>query len=103
MSGTVFKFPSIFAFVVQQSRIVVPLVEIFKDRGQNLWSLFRYAQSFCMRIKEVISASSLKVRRAAQDVLVGSEESLVRPDDKRDDVGGKVAIDQCQPNAASQC
>ena len=40
VAGRVFQFPSIAAFVVEETRIVVAFVEIFEDGGKDLGKFF---------------------------------------------------------------
>ena len=41
VAGRIFQFPSIAAFVVEETRIVVAFVEIFEDGGEDLGKFFR--------------------------------------------------------------
>lgn len=58
--STIFEFPSILSLVMEQPRVVVTLVKVFKDRGQDLWLFFRQIDAFSVRLKELASAGCLE-------------------------------------------
>ena len=43
----IFKLPAIRAFVMHQLRIIVPLIQVFEDRGENLGNLLGKIDPLC--------------------------------------------------------
>jgi hypothetical protein len=54
--STILKFPGILSLVMEQAWVVVTLVEVFQDRGQDLWLLFGQVDAFGIRLEELASA-----------------------------------------------
>ena len=79
---------------MHEPRIVVALVEILKDSGEDLWLLLGQADTLVVGLEELVAAAGREERGEAQDLFVGGEKSLFRSDTEGDDGGGQVAVDE---------
>lgn len=86
------EFPRVAALVVRHSRKVVSLVEVLEDRAEYLRLLVRESNALGRRVHVRISEGMSEERTGAEDVFVGSKESLFGADDEGDNVGGEIAI-----------
>lgn len=60
VGSTILKFPGILSLIMEQTWIVVTLVEVFQDRGQDLWLLFGQIDAFGIRLEELASTGCFK-------------------------------------------
>jgi hypothetical protein len=78
------QLPRIPPLIMDQPGIIIPLVEIFEDGGEDLRLLVGEIDLLALRFHELPPAGSLEEWREAEDVFVGSEEALLSPDDEGD-------------------
>ena len=83
--SAVLKFPGVLPLVVEQSWVVVTLVEVFQDRREDLWLFFRQVDAFGIRLEELASARRFEEGRLAENVFVSGEETLLGTDADGDD------------------
>jgi hypothetical protein len=69
---------------MDQPRIIIAFVEIFKDGGEDFGFFVREGDSFVCRFHELASAGCLEEWRYAEDVFMCGEESLFATDDESD-------------------
>lgn len=60
-----------------QARVIIALVKVLEDGGEDFWLFVGQIDSFAMGFEELASTASGKERRDTQDILVGSKEPLV--------------------------
>ena len=60
---------------MEELRVVVTLVEVFEDRGEDLWDLFGEGDSFGVGFEELATSDGGEEGRGIKDALVGSEEA----------------------------
>jgi len=80
--------PRVSGSVVQQTRIVVTLVQILENRGEDFGFLVDERYPPALRIGEVVSAEGVEKRRLAEDVLMRCKEPPLPPNHECHD-GGK--------------
>jgi hypothetical protein len=73
---------------MDQPRIVIAFIEVFKDGGEDLGLLVRKGDSLACCFEELASAGCLEEWRVAEDVFVGGEKSLFSSDNEGYDGGG---------------
>ena len=76
------QLPRILPLIMDQPGIIIPLVEIFEDGGEDLGLLVGEVDLLALGFHELPPAGRLEERREAEDVFVGSEEALLSPDDE---------------------
>lgn len=89
------ELPRVVALVVQEARIVVALVEVFEDGGEDLGLVFGQGDAarrtagasglLVLFVEDLAVQDLLEVGRDAEDVFVGGKDALVAADDERDD------------------
>jgi len=70
----VLELPRVALPVLDQARIVVSLVEVLENGGEDLRFFVRKGYPPTLRIEEVVAAGSLKERRLSEDILVRRKE-----------------------------
>ena len=70
---------------MQQARVVVALVEVFEDGGEDLGEFFGEVDSFGAGLEELAAADGGEEGGGGEDVLVGGEEALLHADAEGDD------------------
>lgn len=70
---------------MKQARIIVALVEVLENCGEDLW-LFVWKEDATARLSEVYLLASLyEERRVTEDILVSGEQPFILANDNRDD------------------
>ncbi len=85
----VLKLPVIPLLVELEFRSVVSFVEILENAGEDFRLFVRKVDPTSRGLEELASTETLEVRRVAQDVLMGSEETLLTADTERYDGTGE--------------
>ena len=89
--GLGFESPDIAALVVHKSRIVVAFVEILEHTREDFrFFVGQFDASDFVALVQMSSADCCKVRRVAENVLVGSEKPLFTTDHDGDDRAGQT-------------
>jgi hypothetical protein len=83
--STILKFPGILSLVVEQPGVVITLVKVLENRGQDLWLLFGQVDAFSIRLEELASAGCFEEGRLAEDIFVSGKETLLWTDTDGDD------------------
>ena len=86
--GSIFELPAILPLVVEETRIVVVLVEVFEDGGEDLREFVRQGDAFGVRFQELAANDGGEEGGEGQNVFVGGEEAGFGADDYGDDGGG---------------
>lgn len=60
---------------MEELGVVVTLVEVFEDRGEDLRDLFREGNAFGVGFEELATGDGGEEGRGIKDALVGSEEA----------------------------
>lgn len=81
----ILEFPRVAAFVVQQARVVVALVEVLEDGGEDLGEFFGEVDAFGGGFEELAAADGGEEGGVGEDVFVGGEETLFGADADGDD------------------
>jgi hypothetical protein len=82
---TILKGPGVALLVKLEARVVVALVEVLKDRGEDLRLLIGKVDALVGGLVELTAARSLEVGRVGQNILVCCEETLLSADAYCDD------------------
>ncbi len=80
-----FELPRISAFVVEEAGVVVALVEVFEDGGEDFGEFFWQVDSFGGGLEELAAADGGEEGRGGEDVFVSCEEALLNADAEGDD------------------
>lgn len=85
------KLPRVSSLILNQTRVVIALVEVFQDRTEDLGLLVRKRDLF-----DSIHVSGAKgvveERAAAEDIFMSGEEALLGTDDQCHDSRGRAAV-----------
>lgn len=90
--GFIFQLPGVSAPVVQQPRVIVSLVQILEDAGEDLGLLLRQADGLAVSVGgfEKLSSTDIgKDRGHAEDFFMCGKESLFGSYADSDDGGGE--------------
>ena len=75
---------------MDQARVVVALVKIFEDTGEDFGLLRRQINTSISRFEELVPQRGGEEGRMGEDVFVRGEQALVRPNDHGHDSGGET-------------
>ena len=53
--GGIFQFPCISAFVVEETGVVIPFVQILEDRREDLGGFVRETDTFCTAFEKLVA------------------------------------------------
>jgi hypothetical protein len=65
---------------VQEPRVVVPLVHVLEDGGEDLGLFLGEVDAFGVGLEELAAAAGGEEGGGGEDVFVGGEEALLRAD-----------------------
>lgn len=88
----VLELPGVARSVMNQPRVVVPLVEVLENGGENLRFLIGEVNPPALRIKELLAAGPIEEGRLAEDIFVRSKEPALAADGQGDDGGGRGGL-----------
>lgn len=88
----IFQAPCLALAVVFQSGVVVALVEVLEDGGEDFRVLVRKVDTLVVAGEELVPAGVLEVRRVAEDVLVSGKETLLVADCYGDDSTDALSV-----------
>lgn len=77
-AAVLLELPRVPAFVVQQARVVVALVEILEDGRKDLGELFGQIDPLGAGFEELASTDGGEEWRVGEDIFVGGEQTLFR-------------------------
>lgn len=77
---------------MEEPRVVVSLVEVFEDGGEDLRQFFGEVDSLGGGFEELAAADCREEGRCGEDVFVGGEESLFRANAESDDGRGQGTV-----------
>lgn len=77
---------------MEELGVVVTLVEVFEDRGEDLWDFFREGDSFGVGLEELATGYGGEEGRGIKDALMGSEEASGVANGESNYGGVEVAI-----------
>lgn len=78
------QFPRVSLLVVNQTRVVIALVEILEDRREDLRGLVRKSNAL-WRLFDIVFQELSKVGCSSKDIVMCSEKAVFVADYKRDD------------------
>ena len=88
------ELPGVLALVVDKPGIVVALVEILEDRGEDLGLLVGQMHALgVLRVHVLLGQGPLKPGRVTEDVLVSGKDPLLLPDNEGHDRRGQRAVE----------
>ena len=83
--GRLLDLPRVAALAVHEARVVVALVHVLEDRGEDLGGFVRQGDALGRGLDVLALQDVREVWRVAEDVLVSGEDSLLVADYERDD------------------
>jgi hypothetical protein len=85
LGGVILELPRVAVPAVDEAWVVVTLVEILEDGGENLWLLVGESDSPALGVEEAAAADAIEKGRLAEDVFVGCKEAAVGANSEGDD------------------
>lgn len=79
-ASCILQFTAIATLVLQKPRVVVALVEVLEDAGEDFGLLVGQVNPFVVGFEELAATVGCEERGDAEDVFVGGKETLLRAD-----------------------
>lgn len=101
--ATILEMPAVALLVEFETGVVVALVEVFEDRGEDFGLFIREIDTLVGGLVELAGTCGLEVRRVRQDILVCCKETLLGSDTYCDDGADETSVHVPKITKRHQC